>query len=201
MIFLHRDGYLSICLHCICMKENAMTMCDLADLMNLFNRSNLVIGIHYGNQDRIRSNRTLNFLQTDKAFPVNIQIGNLVSQFCKPFTSVKDCRMLNLCRDNMLSFIPVCLRNSLYSPVVRFCPTTCKKNFFIAASDCCCNLFFCMTDCTLRRCTDMVHGAGIAILFRKPWKHSFHGFLVTCSCCCVIQINQFFHAEITLFPV
>ena len=57
--FIYIDGKMTVSLHRICMEQDAMLMGDLSDLADRFYRSDLVIGIHNRDQDRIWPDRSL----------------------------------------------------------------------------------------------------------------------------------------------
>ena len=93
---IYIDRKLSESLHCIGMEQDAMLFCDLTDLFDGLNGSDLIVGKHDGNQDGIRTDSLLQLVQFYNTVLIYIQIGDLKTAFLQILAGMKDRVMLDL---------------------------------------------------------------------------------------------------------
>ena len=107
---IHVDGNLCISLYRIGMEQDAVLLCDLTDLGNRFDRTDLVICKHDTDQDRIRADRRLQLIQADQTVSVHIQICDLKSSLLQILTGMENRMMFDLRGNDMFSlgFISLC---------------------------------------------------------------------------------------------
>ena len=95
-----------------------MLMGNLSDLSDRLNGTDLIIGKHNTDQDRIRTDRFLNLLRCDKTILIHIKVCDLITMLFQILAGMQDRMMLDLGCDDMLPFGLVCLGNALQHPVV-----------------------------------------------------------------------------------
>ena len=81
-----------------------MFMCDLPDFFNRFDRTDFIVSKHNTDQYRIRADCSFHSFRTDNTILIHIQISHLISTLLQILSCMKDCMMLNLSRNNMLTF-------------------------------------------------------------------------------------------------
>ena len=84
-------------------------MGQLSNLPNGLKGANLIIGIHHGDQYRIRTNRSSQLLQLYHSIFIHVQISHLKAFLLQPLAGVEYGVMLNLCGNNMLSLAAIAL--------------------------------------------------------------------------------------------
>ena len=112
VILVYVDRQLAVCLYGIGVEQNAMLLCDLSDLFDRLDRSDLIVCKHHRNQDRIRADRFFQLVDLYLSVLIDINIGNLIAALLEIFARMQDRMVLDLCRDDMLSFgfISLCRR-------------------------------------------------------------------------------------------
>ena len=95
-------------------------LCDLSDLFDRLNRSDLIVCKHHRNQDRIRADRFFQLVDLYLAVLIDIDIGNLIAPLLEIFARMQDRMVLDLCRDDMLS---LAIHKPLPSPLTPSYPT------------------------------------------------------------------------------
>ena len=118
--FIHVNRKLSVGLYRIRMEKNIMLSGNFPDFLNRLDRSYLIVGIHYGNQNGIRTDSFLKLVQLNYTIFVHIYVGDFTAIFFKIFTGMQYRMMFNLRCDNMLSLGCIGLCHSLQRPVIRF---------------------------------------------------------------------------------
>ena len=146
LTLIYIDRYLSKCLNCIRMEQHTMLFRDGTDLFDRFDGTDLIVGEHNGNQDRIRANRRFQLIQLHKSVLIHIQIRHFIAAFLEIFPGMKNRMMLNLRRDNMLSFLCIRFRRCLQCPVVGFRSACRKIDLIGSSSEHLCNAFSLLID-------------------------------------------------------
>ena len=75
VILVYIDRQLAVCLHGIGVEQNSMLLCDLSDLFDRLNRSDLIVCKHHRNKDRIRADRSFQLVDLYLAVLIDIDIG------------------------------------------------------------------------------------------------------------------------------
>ena len=74
--FLHVNRHMTKCLNRIRVEQNIMFFCNGTNLFNRLHRSNFIIGKHHRNQNRIRTNSFLQFVQRNQTIFIHIEISH-----------------------------------------------------------------------------------------------------------------------------
>ena len=157
LIYIDRD--LAECLNSICMEQDSMLMCDLSDLFQRLKSTNLIVCSHNRDQDGLRCDGFLKFIQVNETVLIHIQICDLrTALFFKVFAGMKDCMMLDLCCDDMVTFILVCLKSCFQSPVVRLGTARCEIDLLFLGSDHVCDLLSSFCDGSFTVCRKIING-------------------------------------------
>ena len=179
-----------------------MLMCDLTNLFNRLNRTDFIVGSHNRDQDCFRCNGFLKLIQINKTILIYIQVCDLRSAlFLKILTGMKNRMMLDLGCNDMISFVLVCFKCSLQSPVIRLRSTCCKIDFFFLGSDHICNLLSSLGNSSLAVCSKIINSRSISIKLCKIRQHCLHNF--RCGLCGsrIVQIYHFSHFLFLLFRI
>ena len=107
MTFVYIDWKLSKRLYSICVEQNTMLMCNLTDFFDWLDCSDLIICKHNRDQDCSWADSCFQIIQFYFSVFIYVQISNLKSTFFQIFSCMKDRMMLDLCCDNMISFISI----------------------------------------------------------------------------------------------
>ena len=184
------DRQMPIHLHRIGMEQNTLLCSNLTDLPDRLDRSDLIIGIHHGNQYSIRTNRPFQLLYINNPVAVHIQIRNFRPLLFQIFTGMQHRMMLYLRCDNVLPLIAVCLIHPFNRPVIRLRTASGEKNLIPFGSQGSGNRLPCLYNRLLTLTSQPVDTAGVPIVFREVRQHSLHHF--RCSLCGsrMIQINH-----------
>ena len=157
LIYIDRD--LAECLNSVCMEQDSMLMCDLSDLFQRLKSTNLIVCSHNRDQDGLRCNGFLKLIQVNETILIYIQVCDLgTTLFFKVLAGMKDGMMLDLCCDDMVSFIFICLKGRFQSPVIRLGTTCCKIDLLFFGSDHICDLLSCLCDGSLAVCRKIING-------------------------------------------
>ena len=88
------------------MEQNAVFLCDLTDLFDRLNGSDLIVCKHNGDQDRIRTNCFFQFIHFYDTVFIHTDVSDLKTTFFQIFCGMQDRMMLDLGRDDVFSFAP-----------------------------------------------------------------------------------------------
>ena len=198
----HRD--LSICLDSVCVKQDAVIVCDLSDSGNRLYCADFIVCKHHGDQHRLFPDCPLYILRIDKPFLVRLNERDLRPLFLQPLTGVQDSVMLNCRRDDMRrsvsAFVQRQFKHTLERPVVRLASSGCKKDFVPVRPDQICNCLSGPHDCTAADLSCLIHSRSIAIGFCQKRQHG-RDCLGQHPCCCrIVQIDEFRFIPAHLFP-
>ena len=103
MHLIHIDGNLCIRLYRIGMKQYAVLFCNLTDLGDGLDGTDLVVGKHHADQNGIGTNGCFQLVQADQSVSVHIQIGDLKASLLQILTGMENGMMLDLRGNNMFS--------------------------------------------------------------------------------------------------
>ena len=81
LVFVHVDGFMSIGLDRVRMEKDSMLLRDLPDFFDWFDGPDLIIGKHYRQKDRIRTDRLFYLLRIHKSKFVHRQGGDFKALF------------------------------------------------------------------------------------------------------------------------
>ena len=117
--FIRIQRNLSECLYRVGMEKHAVPPGDFTDFTYRLNGSDLIVGRHDGDQNRIGSDRFLQFTRIHHPVGAHIQPGNLCSPLSlQILTGIQDCGMLDLRRDDVSPLVLICLKRRFQRPVV-----------------------------------------------------------------------------------
>ena len=187
MTGIHINRYLAKCLYCICMEQNLVFLCNLSNFPDRLDRSDLIICKHHRNKDRIRTNRFFQFIKLYDTVLVHIQICDLKSTlFFQILTRMQDCMVLDLCRDDMFSFLLIRFGSRFQCPVVRL-GTPCRKIDFVSlCAKCLRNNLSLSAHHFLISGSKTIHTGWIAIVLCKVRNHCIHYFWCSFRCCRIV---------------
>ena len=100
---------MSICLYSIGVKQNAMLLCDLANLFDRLDGSDLVVCKHNGNENGSRADSLLQLISFQNAVLVYIDLRNLETMVLQPLTGMQNGMVLDLAGNDMVSLALVSL--------------------------------------------------------------------------------------------
>ena len=191
--FFYINRNVHICLNCIRMEINIILFGYLSNLVYRLNRSYLIVGIHYRNQNCIISYCPLKIPKRNPTPLINRKISHSVSLFFKCFAGIEDCMMLNTaCYDmpSSFSFISARSHRSKQCPVVTLRATTCKINFIFRCIYTLCHLlsgclyFFLTLLCKFicPRWISIINFQTFFHLSNRPWTYR--------SRCRMVKINH-----------
>ena len=103
MHLIHMNGNLCIRLYRIGMKQYAVLFCDLTDLGDGLDGTDLVVGKHHADQNSIGADGCFQLVQADQSVSVHIQIGDLKASLLQILTGMENGMVLDLRGNNMFS--------------------------------------------------------------------------------------------------
>ena len=103
MHLIHMNGNLCIRLYRIGMKQYAVLFCNLTDLGDGLDGTDLVVGKHHADQNGIGADGCFQLVQADQSVSVHIQIGDLKASLLQILTGMENGMMLDLRGNNMFS--------------------------------------------------------------------------------------------------
>ena len=95
---------MGICLHSICMKKDAVFLCNLTQFTDRLQSTDLIVCIHHRNQDRIRTDCIFQYSRLHKALPVYRKVCQIKTAVFQEMTCMKDGMMFYGRGDDMTSF-------------------------------------------------------------------------------------------------
>ena len=103
MHFVHIDGNLRIRLYRIGVEQYAVLLCNLTDLGDGLDGTDLVVGKHHADQNGIGTDGCFQLVQADQSVSVHIQIGDLKASLLQILTGMENGMVLDLRGNNMFS--------------------------------------------------------------------------------------------------
>ena len=107
-----------------------LLMDRLSDGLHRKNGADLIIHHHHRNQDRLRTDRLLHLFRCDNAFFIYRKAGNLIALLLQEIQSRSDARMLNICRNDMISQASFCQRGTDQCLIIALRSPGGKKDLF-----------------------------------------------------------------------
>ena len=144
MKLVNIDRQLTVCLNRIGMEQNAVFLCDLTDLFDRLNGSDLIVCKHNGDQDRIRTNCFFQFIHFYDTVFIHTDVSDLKTTFFQIFCGMQDRMMLDLGRDDVFSFAFVSFRCCFQCPVICLGTTGCEINLIFLCSQSLCDRSSCI---------------------------------------------------------
>src|SRR5580704_2876134 len=130
IVFLHVHRDFADGLHAVNGKENAVFLGDFADFGDGIDHANLIVGVHYGDQDGGRPNGSFQIIQADAAIALHRQIGNLEPVFFQALARIKNRFVLDGLSDDVVALFAEHFRDTLDHQIVRFGRAACKDDLF-----------------------------------------------------------------------
>ena len=195
---VHIDRHMTHSLYCICMEQDAMFFCNFTDFSDRLDCTDLIICKHHRNQDCFRANSVFQFLQTDAAKLVHIQISHFHTFLFQIFRCMQNGVMFDFCCDDMFLFFITCIYHTTESHVITFRTTCCEVNFFRICTDQICDLFSCMFKGFFTFFCNGIYTGGIAIIFSEIRQDRLQHFFSYGCCCRIIHINSCCHFDTPL---
>ncbi len=135
IVLLHVHGNLADRLHAIDREDNAVFLGNLADFLDRIDDADLIVGVHDGDQNRLRRDRLADVLGIDAAIPLHRQIGHLIAVLFQPLARVQHRFVFNRLSDDVVALFAVHLGNALDHQVVGFRCAAGKDDFFRRSAD------------------------------------------------------------------
>ena len=144
MKLVNIDRQLTVCLNRIGMEQNAVFLCDLTDLFDRLNGSDLIVCKHNGDQDRIRTNCFFQFIHFYDTVFIHTDVSDLKTTFFQIFCGMQDRMMLDLGRDDVFSFALISFCRCFQCPVICLGTTGCEINLIFLCSQSLCDRSSCI---------------------------------------------------------
>ena len=181
---------LAIRLSRIRVEQHPVFAGDASDFLQRIDGADLVVPAHQRNEDRVRTNRLLQLLQTDATVLINIEESDLVALLFQVVIGVNHCLVFNGAGDDVASLVLVEIRNAKDSDVIRFRSSTREDNLLAARANqatehvpCASNSFFSSP------AKGMVAAGSVTIDFREIRQHRLHHPWVSRRSSVVVKID------------
>ena len=195
MVLIHIDRLMAECLNRVCVEDDPVLMGDLTDLPDRLDRSDLVVGEHHRDQDRIRADRFLQLVDGNGAVLVYREVGDLIAALLEILTGVKDRVVLDLCCDDVFSFGRVSLRSRDQSPVVGLGTAICEVDLIVLCAESVCYSLSCFCEGLLARCGKLIYRGRVSVIFCIKRQHGFHDFRTYLCRSRIVEIDYFLHCS------
>ena len=174
VVRLYVHGNFSDGLHGVHVEENAAFLGDFPDFADRLDNADFVVRVHRRDQNRLRDNRAAEIVERDATFLIDRKVGDLIALVLKPLATIEHRLVLgHLCND-VISLLPVPLRNALDREVVRFGRTAREHDFLGHGVDQPCDLTARIFDCFLSSPAEFVIAArGVAKFIGEIRQHRF----------------------------
>ena len=189
IVFVHIDRDLPEGLYGVGVEQDVMFMRDPSDLPDRFDRPDLVVGCHDGNEDRFRRDRFFDRFRIDKTVFVDVEIGDLRAALFEILAGVQHGMMLDLRGDDMVPFRGISFKSGLERPVVGFTAAGGEIDLIFLCADHVRDLLPCPADRFFASSRDLIKGRGIAVVLRKIREHGRDDFRRGLCGCCIVKIN------------
>ena len=166
-----------------------LSLDPFSDFRHRLHGADFIVDEHHGNQDRLRRDGFLQFLQIDHAFPADAEAGNGKSHLFQKADRRLYRRMLDLRRDDVFSHSLHRQRRSHQRPVVGLRSSGGKINFFFLNFQDLCHRLPGAAQILFRVHSLLMEGGRIPIVFQHQLCHQFRHFRVRPGRCRIVQIN------------
>ncbi len=169
-IYINRNFPYSLCT--ISKDEYAVLFPDVADLLHMLHRTNLIVCIHNRDKDCSWPDSSFQFLEIYQSVSFYLEISNLATKFFYVLAGIQYSFVFCSSSNDMISFAGIHFINPFYSQVVSFCSTTGKNDFFRISSNQFCYLLTCIIYRFFRfPAKRMVTAGSIAKMVQKIRRH------------------------------
>ena len=175
------------------MEKDSMLLRDLPDFFDRFDGPDLIIGKHYRQKDRIRTDRLFYLLRIHKSKFVHRQIRHLKAPLFQILSRMQDRVMLDPGRNDVLSFGRVRLGRRHQRPVIGLASAAGKINLIVLCSQRSRDHCSRMGHCLFARIGKPVHRRWISIMLRIKRQHRFHDLGTNLRRSRVVKIDYLLH--------
>src|SRR5580658_9429707 len=189
VVFLHVHRNLAYSLHAVHGEENAVFLGDFADFGDRIDHTNLVVGVHDGDQDGGRPDGGFQLIQVDAPIFLHRQVGDFKALFFEALARVQHSLVLDGLRDDVIALFAEHLRDALDHQVVGLGRTAGENDLFRRGANQRSNLLTRRFDRFLAGPAEAVIAAcGIAKLLGEIRQHRFHDARIHRRGCVIIHV-------------
>ena len=119
-------------LHSVCMEKYIVLLGDFTNFLKWLDGADFVVGRHYRNKSCLFCDSIFELFEADNAIGVNIEICHFKALLLHSFASAENCRMFDLCCDNVISALILgsnAVEHAADNHIIRFCARACEENF------------------------------------------------------------------------
>ena len=195
---VHINRHVTNCLYGVCMEQDAMFSGNFTDFPDKLDRTDLIIGKHYGDQNRFRANGLFHFFRRYTPKLVHSQISHLYAFLFQIFCGMQNSMMFNFCCNDMFLFFLAGIYHTAQCHVIAFGTTGCKVDFLRLCTDQVCNLRSCIFQCFFAFLCNGIYAGSVAVIFSEIWQDRLQHFFSYGCCCCIIHVNPCCHIDTPL---
>ena len=176
--FLGVDLRLAESLHRVHMEKRGgiLGIDALCDLLYGLHRSDLVVGVHDGHQDRVIPDSFFHQVGGYDSILVHGKISHFKALGFQILHRLGDCGVLDHRSDQMAPSSHVCQRTADDGDIVGLCTAGSKHEVSLVDLQDLRQVFLRLRDILLRFHSLVVHAGGIAVLFQVYFVHQLHNF-------------------------
>src|SRR5277367_6820471 len=130
VVFLHVDRNFAYRLYAVRGEENPVFLGDFADFRDWIDHSNLIVGIHDGNQNGGWADSGFQLIQVDPAIFLHRQIGDFKTVFFQALAGIQHGLVLDSLSDDVIALFAEHFRDAFDHQVVGFGGAAGKDDFF-----------------------------------------------------------------------
>ena len=190
---IHVDRKLAKRLNGVCVEQNAVLLRQPADLLYRLDRSDLIVGKHHGDQDRVRPDGLFQLRELYDAPLVHIQIRHLIPVLFQILAGMKYRVMLDFACYNVFSLGRVSFRGRFDGPVVRLRSSRCKIDLFGLCPQNPGDGLAALVNGLFPAGRKVVDTGRIPVIFRKIRQHGLHHLGSRFCSRRIVQINHVLH--------
>ena len=192
--FIDVERDLTCGLHCIRMEQDATLTSDLADLLDLLNDADFIVGRHDRDQNRFSRDGLAQIIKVHHSFSVHGQERNPESLLLQVLARVEYGLVFGHTRDDVVSLFPVHPGRAFNRQVVRLGRATRENDFTWIGADQSRYLLSSLFDGFLGFPTELVISArGIAKLVRKERHHGVEHTRIHRGRRMIVHVNRQLH--------
>ena len=124
--YIHRD--LTHRLRSIGKENDFMLLRNHTDLFHRHDHAGLIVGVHHGDQNGVRTNRGFKYRRINATSSINRQHGNFRANAFQIVTGIQHRFVFNRCGDDVLPLAAVHFVCAAYGQVHRLRCTGCKND-------------------------------------------------------------------------
>ena len=168
------EGYSSRCLYAVAVARNTGIARNCRNGLNRLKDSGFIVGVHHGDQRRIRAQRPADIVRRHQPRTVNRQKGHVVPLALQLGTGVQDPRVLHRAGNHVAAGLPP--RNSEDRQVIRLRATTGEDDLSWVALEPRRQSSPGSFQVTLRRLAIIMNAGGVAVHFSQRLSKEFEDF-------------------------